>query len=244
MGGYFPASNGLARANKAVAGRPVARPLAMGLSRRPEPPGAPRGGAGAALGQPLPWVCQGSRLERRCGCERVWKKPTRLVALTQQLGSTAHEQAVEAELSSRREALPKAASPSSRSTSLRMSFPATCAPCWWEGARWERGLCAGRAGHVLGMCVACASHVHGNCRTSVWHMHGTCTAHARHMHHMCTCTAHVPYVHMRMHVHIPGRRAAAAGAPCWRGRAARRRRPWAAARRRGRRTAAHSCGGG
>ena len=40
----------LARASEAVAGRPVARYLSLGARSRPEPPGAPRGGAGAAVG--------------------------------------------------------------------------------------------------------------------------------------------------------------------------------------------------
>ena len=71
-------------------------------------------------------VCAWLRGSWGCQCERVWKKATPLVALTQQVGSAAHEHEVEAELSSRPP--PNAATLSSRSTSLRMSLPATCAP--------------------------------------------------------------------------------------------------------------------
>ena len=39
----------LARAAEAAAGRPVARPLPLGVPRRREPPGAPRGGTGARI---------------------------------------------------------------------------------------------------------------------------------------------------------------------------------------------------
>eukprot|EP00964_Phaeocystis_antarctica_P142023 scaffold107179_cov63-Phaeocystis_antarctica.AAC.1 len=42
---------------RAVAGRPVAWPLALRVPSRPEPPGAPRGGAAAELGH-----CQGGAL--------------------------------------------------------------------------------------------------------------------------------------------------------------------------------------